>query len=139
MLNLPKKIIQVLRCFEVVFSEGFGKDQLGAGQMEKSERVFLLFLPTHQETTRAIDPRMCSLHHPSPHPKAGVVTFSHHSSLTSHRCLPFGYGLFSNSMEESTSQQVSLAATPVVRHSQPVSLSIQSLDYFSETSRENSF
>src|ERR671911_1641706 len=48
----------------------FGEDELGAGQMNEPQVVLGLLFPTHQEPPRAVQPRMCSLHYPTPGPPA---------------------------------------------------------------------
>src|ERR671911_832500 len=47
-----------------------GEDELGAGKMNESQVVLGLLFPTHQEPPRAVQPRMCSLHYPTPGPPA---------------------------------------------------------------------
>src|SRR5918995_3000107 len=51
----------------------FGEDELGAGQMNEPQVVLGLLFPTHQEPPRAVQPRMCSLHYPTPGPPARVL------------------------------------------------------------------
>ncbi len=50
-----------------------GEDELGAGEMNEAQVVLGLLFPTHQESPRAVQPRMCSLHYPTPGPPARVL------------------------------------------------------------------
>src|SRR5215211_3713105 len=50
-----------------------GEDELGAGEVNEPKVVLGFLLPAHQEPPGAVQPRMCSLHYPSPRSSTGVL------------------------------------------------------------------
>ena len=52
-----------------------GEDELSASQMKKSQVVFELLIPVHQEATRAIEPGMGAFHDPATLPPDTVFWF----------------------------------------------------------------
>lgn len=58
-----------------ILPENFSKQELSAGQMKKRQILLGFLFPTHQQAARAVEPRVSTLHDPSPRAMSRKVEF----------------------------------------------------------------